>query len=48
LYIDIFGNDGKRYTPREWFVVPLDIVEKVIELIISEIVKYMYDERIKT
>ncbi len=46
LNVDIFGCDGKRYTPREWFVVPLEIIEKAIELIISgEIVNYKYDEK---
>ena len=45
LDIDIFGNDNKRYTPREWFIVPLGIIEKVVELIISgDIVGYRYDE----
>ena len=45
LNIDIFGNDNKRYTPREWFIVPFEIIEEVVELIISgEIVGYRYDE----
>lgn len=46
LNIDIFGNDNKRYTPREWFIVPFEIIEKVVELIISgDIVGYRYDEK---
>lgn len=46
LNIDIFGDDGKRYTPREWFILPLDIIEQAIELIITgEIVKFKYDEK---
>lgn len=46
LNVDIFGDDGKRYTPREWFILPLDIIEQVIELIITgEIVNYRYDEK---
>jgi hypothetical protein len=45
LNIDIFGNDGERFTPREWFVVPLEVIEQVIELIITEdIVHYRYDD----
>ena len=45
LNIDIFGNDNKRYTPREWFIVPFEIIERVVELIISgDIVGYRYDE----
>ncbi len=44
LNIDITGNDGRRYSPREWFIAPLDVIERVIHLIISgEIVKYSYD-----
>ncbi|MGE4420581.1 MAG: GIY-YIG nuclease family protein [Sulfurimonas sp.] len=46
LNVDIFGDDGKRYAPREWFILPLDIIEQVIELIITgEIVNYRYDEK---
>jgi len=46
LNVDIFGNDGKRYTPREWFILPLEVIEQVIELIITgEIVNYRYDEK---
>ncbi|NCB03541.1 MAG: GIY-YIG nuclease family protein, partial [Spirochaetia bacterium] len=46
LNIDISGDASKRYTPREWFVVSLDIIEKAIELIISgEIIHYRYDEK---
>ena len=46
LNIDIFGTDGQRFTPREWFIVPLEIVEQGIELIISgEIIHYTYDDQ---
>jgi len=49
LNVDIFGYDGKRYTPREWFILPLEIIEQVIELIISgAIVNYRYDEKVET
>ena len=31
--------------PREWFIIPLNIIEEAIKLIISgEIIKYIYDE----
>ena len=44
LNIDIFDKDGKRYTPREWFIAPKDIIEQAIEFIISgDIVDYKYD-----
>lgn len=46
LHIDIFDEKGKRHSPREWFVVPLHIIEQAIGLIISgDIVKYGYDEK---
>jgi len=49
LNVDIFGKDEKRYTPREWFVVPLEIIEKTIEFIVSgEIVDYRYDDKNET
>lgn len=49
LNIDVFGDDGKRYTPREWFILPLEVIEQVIELIITgEIVNYKYDEKNET
>lgn len=48
LNIDVIDNDGKRCTPREWFIVPLRIIEQAIELIISgEVINYRYDEESK-
>ena len=48
LDIDILDNEGKRHTPREWFIVPLNIIEEAIELIIREtIVNYVYDSKKK-
>jgi hypothetical protein len=44
LNIDIFDLNGKRHTPREWFIVPLEIIERAIQLIISgKIINYKYD-----
>ena len=44
LNLDIVGEDGKRFTPREWFVVPLPVIEQAIKLLISgDIVGYQYD-----
>jgi hypothetical protein len=44
LNIDVFDKKGSRYIPREWFVVPLHVVEQAITLIINgEILKYCYD-----
>jgi hypothetical protein len=44
LNVDVFDGQGNRYTPREWFVAPLHIIEDAIRLIISgEIVNFRYD-----
>lgn len=40
---DVYDDAGKRYTPREWFVVPLHVIETAVQLLISgEIVHYRY------
>jgi len=40
----LFDTKGQRITPREWFVVPFDVIEEVIHLILNEsIVNYEYD-----
>jgi hypothetical protein len=45
---DVFDQAGKRFTPREWFIAPLPIIEEAIRLIVSgEIVMYEYDEESK-
>lgn len=44
LMVDIHDSNGRRITPREWFVVPIGIIEKTIRLILSgEIINYYYD-----
>ena len=44
LNIDIFDGDGKRHTPREWFIAPLDIIEQAIHFVLNgDIVNYRYD-----
>lgn len=44
LSIDIYDAKGQRFTPREWFIVPFDIIEEAIELILTEnIIHYKYD-----
>jgi hypothetical protein len=44
LNIDIYDENKRRHTPREWFVAPLDVIEQAVELIISgEVVDYRYD-----
>lgn len=44
LNIDVFDERSKRFTPREWFIAPYEVIEEAIALIISgEVVKYRYD-----
>lgn len=44
LNINIIDSKGNTYKPREWFIVPLDVIAETIELITSwEIVNYKYD-----
>ena len=44
LNFDIFDKNGARHTPREWFIVPLEVIEEAVEFIISgEIIDYRYD-----
>ena len=47
--IDVFDNNGTRHTPREWFQVPLEVIEQAIKLIVTgEVVNYRYDRETKT
>jgi hypothetical protein len=44
LDFDVFDKNGKRHTPREWFIAPLSTIETAIQLLINgEIVNYQYD-----
>lgn len=44
LDIDLFNEKGQRLNPREWFVVPFDVIEESIQLILNEsILYYEYD-----
>jgi hypothetical protein len=48
LDIDLFNEKGHRLNPREWFVVPFDVIEETIQLILNEnIVNYEYDTETK-
>lgn len=48
LEVDVFDKSGKRFTPREWFIAPLPVIDEALELIISgEIVDYVYDDELK-
>jgi len=44
LNIDLFNDNGQRITPREWFVVPFDVLDEAISLILGgTILNYEYD-----
>lgn len=44
LEIDLFNEKGQRLNPREWFVVPFEVIEETIQLILNEnIVNFKYD-----
>ena len=48
LDIDVFDEKNKRHVPREWFIVPIDIIDSAIQLIITgEIIQYKYDAKNK-
>jgi len=48
LNIDIFDKAGKRYTPREWFIAPISVIQQAVKLIeTGEIIKYKYDSEYK-
>ncbi len=44
LNVDIFDAAGQRHSPREWFVVPLNVIDQAIRLLLTEqITHYHYD-----
>lgn len=44
LNLDVFNSKGQRHMPREWFIVPLPVIEAIIGLLLDgRIVDYRYD-----
>lgn len=44
LNMDVIDNSGRHYTPSEWFVVPISVIDTAVRMIISgDIVDYRYD-----
>jgi len=44
LNVNVFDKQGNIFSPREWFIAPIKIIEEAIELIIKgTIVNYSYD-----
>lgn len=49
LDLDVYAENGEKHTPREWFAVPLHIIEAAVKLLISgEILNYRYDAKAQT
>jgi hypothetical protein len=47
LNLDVFGEESKRYNPREWFILPLSVIEQAIDLIISgDILNYSFNSKL--
>lgn len=45
LDLQVTGLDKENYVPDEWFVVPLEVIDQAVSLIISdEILNYEYDD----
>ena len=48
LDINITDKSGNGYTPKEWFIAPINVIQEVINLVVSgEIVNYEYDKDAK-
>lgn len=49
LDIEMVAKDGTKYVPTEWFIVPLDVIDTAIRMIISgDILNYQYDSHTKS
>ncbi|MEC5217777.1 hypothetical protein RCH09_002740 [Actimicrobium sp. GrIS 1.19] len=49
LNVDVYNKQGKRFSPREWFIAPLHIIEAAANMLINgEIVSYTYDANKQT
>lgn len=48
LNIDIWDEKLRRKMPQEWFIAPLDVIDKAIEMIITgEIIHYKFDKELE-
>ena len=49
LGVEMVSKDGRKYTPSEWFIVPIDVIDLAIRMIISgDITQYHYDVHTKS
>lgn len=48
VYFEVLDNEGIMHYPKEWFTVPLNIIEEAIPLIVDKkIDKYWYDDNLQ-
>ena len=48
LDIEVADSKGRMHHPREWFLAPLDVINRAIELIVAgQIQHYQYDAQLK-
>ncbi|HUH18570.1 GIY-YIG nuclease family protein [Albibacterium sp.] len=46
LNLDIYDPSGNRFVPREWFCVPIHVIDEAIQLVLNNtIFNYRYDNR---
>ena len=46
LDIDLYSPEGRRFVPREWFVVPLEVLNETMDLFINGgVINYKYDAK---
>lgn len=49
LNVDVYDKQGKRFSPREWFIAPLHIIEAAANMLINgEIVNYRYNPEVQS
>jgi len=49
LDMDLVDKSGSRYVPTEWFIVPINVIDTAIRMIISgDIINYTYDASSKS
>ncbi len=48
LELEVADNHGRMHRPREWFMVPIEMINRAIELIVTEQIQhYRYDVLLK-
>lgn len=48
FYVKVYDDEGAEHTPSEWYVAPLEIIEKVIEKIVDgSITQYSYNAELQ-